>query len=515
MREPGKSKRPSVLRRFRSACASLGQDRDGSALFYTTISLPVLIGFALLAIDGSRIMNLHSSLQHAADALALTGAGELDRAPGACTRAELAMANLVENDQHFGDAGTATITIDDVSWRFLETIPANDADPILETMEVSPQDPCDANSAARARFIEVTIEPQNFTTFFPATFVGAASNTAATSAVAVAGFDLAVCKVQPLFMCNPFEPAGNTDIHRSIELFDHIADRAKRRRQIEFKKHAGGTAQWSPGNFGFLEADLGPGANALGQAIATVNPPACFIQNGVTTQTGSVAALNAAFNVRFDRYHGNYSANNPNYPPAPNVRKGYSPNSCPNNASPTEPPNMSLPRDACFNGGPCAVGDRIGMGDWDQNNDGVPEFGAYWTTNFGLTLPPADENGLLFSDTNLPTRYEIYMYEIENNLLGAPPLGATAEEHGAPYCHVNAASSNDPDRRIIHGALLNCLAVELGPGKEGPHVAVAFGRFFMTEPMDSVQDSLWVELADIVSAGQANDVARDLVQLYR
>jgi hypothetical protein len=64
-----------------------------------------LIGFAVLAIDGSRLMNLNSTLQHAADGLALAAAGELDRKPDACDRAVRALENLVENNQMFGDLG--------------------------------------------------------------------------------------------------------------------------------------------------------------------------------------------------------------------------------------------------------------------------------------------------------------------------------------------------------------------------------------------------------------------------
>jgi Flp pilus assembly protein TadG len=40
------------------------------------LALPVLFGFAMLAIDGGRFFNLQTSLQAAADALALAGAAE-------------------------------------------------------------------------------------------------------------------------------------------------------------------------------------------------------------------------------------------------------------------------------------------------------------------------------------------------------------------------------------------------------------------------------------------------------
>ena len=64
-------------------------------LVYVTLLLPVLIGTAVLAIDAARLSNLQTFLQNGADALALTGAAELDRKPTAITRANAAMASLV------------------------------------------------------------------------------------------------------------------------------------------------------------------------------------------------------------------------------------------------------------------------------------------------------------------------------------------------------------------------------------------------------------------------------------
>lgn len=512
MREPGKS-RKSSWRRVRSAWAGLGRDRDGSALLYVTLSLPVLIGFAVLAIDGSRLMNLNSSLQQAADALALAGAGELDRFDDSCTRAVTAMTNLVDNDQRFGEAGLDTITIDDVSWRFLSELPVNDSDPIPSSMVVD----CDANPDS-ARFVEVTVDPQDFSTIFPTSFL-AGSDTVATDATAVAGFHLAVCKFTPMFICNPLEPDNNTDPLRSIEIYDHLADRALRRRQIEFKKHDGGSSQWSPGNYGYLQSAIGPGANALGESIASIDPFACFTQDGLYTKPGNTAVTRNAFNVRFDLYQGSYSRNNPNYRPALNVRKGYKvppkQNGTPGNPcsavkpDPAEPASFrELTRDSCFADDSCNTDfyARVGGGDWD--------FDGYWLTNFGATTKPVDEDGVPFSNDNRPTRYEIYRYEIDNNLLNTDSAGG---EDGVPRCHNNAGAANDePDRRLIYNAIMNCKASPISSGNSGgPYTAVAFGQFFITETMTGPNDSLWVELMGLVDPAVDSSVARDLVQLYR
>ena len=50
---------------------AIGYDQITTGAGYTQSTFYGLIGFALLAIDGSRFMNLHSSLQHAADVVGL------------------------------------------------------------------------------------------------------------------------------------------------------------------------------------------------------------------------------------------------------------------------------------------------------------------------------------------------------------------------------------------------------------------------------------------------------------
>ena len=80
---------------------SLRADQSGMAFIYVTAMLPVIIGFALLAIDASRVYVLNSSLQHGADAIALAMAAELDHTSDTKTRAERAANNLVSNPATF------------------------------------------------------------------------------------------------------------------------------------------------------------------------------------------------------------------------------------------------------------------------------------------------------------------------------------------------------------------------------------------------------------------------------
>lgn len=57
---------------------ALWADTDGVILPYVTVMLVVIIGVAVLALDGARFMYLQTELQNGADSLALSAAAELD-----------------------------------------------------------------------------------------------------------------------------------------------------------------------------------------------------------------------------------------------------------------------------------------------------------------------------------------------------------------------------------------------------------------------------------------------------
>lgn len=487
MREPETSTK-SAWRRVRSASVVFGRDRDGGALLYTTLSLPVLIGFALLAIDGSRLMNLNTSLQQAADGLALAAAGELDRRPDACARAERVLEDLVKNEQRFGDAGAVPIELEDVDWRFLSELPSSDKDPIPDSMVV---DPCDEDSAAGVRYIEVTVDPQNFTTVIPASFLGG-SNTTNTDATAVAGFDAAVCEFTPLFICNPWDKP----ITEVIEDGDNVG------KQVKFHMVPPGCGEGcevTPGSFGLLETATGGKTPDIKLQLATADPDACFIQNSVTTKPG-ISGVGDWLNVRFDLYNKDAKLNNPvNYPdekfgPAANVRKGYKGNTC-EILEPAEEgdPITKLGRDQTWPGG-----GFLGSGDWN-----VIE---YWQANFG-TLPP---NGWTNDEPNRPSRYEVYQYELENY----DTLVAAGTESGAPVCRTPVTTT---DRRILYAAVLDCSEGAVQGKYTGQ--AEGFVEMFITEPAgqesESGPETIWVEITDLVDPGNSTAVARDRVQLYR
>ena len=94
--ERSAASRPMAMKardRLARRASALWRDTNGLMAPYVAVMLPVLVGFALLALDGSRRMSLQTQMQAAADSLALAGARELNKEAGAESRAISAMAN--------------------------------------------------------------------------------------------------------------------------------------------------------------------------------------------------------------------------------------------------------------------------------------------------------------------------------------------------------------------------------------------------------------------------------------
>lgn len=498
--------------------AGLRRDESGMALIYVTMMLPVIIGFSLLAVDVSRVSVLQSSLQHGADAIALAMAAELDRGSDAITRADRARDNLISNPALFTDS-YSSVDKDTIDRVFLSALPASDADPITSTYETT--------NPALARFVKVTVHAAVYDTIFPASFINAV-NSVSADATAVAGMDPGACNVVPMFICNPLEPSTNTDPYRITELLAHVSSPSDRRRLFELKAFANTQSQFSPGNFGYLDVNLGKGgARGLNEAISQAVPGSCVTLNGMKTKAGNTAVTNDAFNVRFDMYGGNFKKDDAAIRPSRNTRKSWVPAKSGNNVecSPSEvtdlytggysltklPPAMGFPRDSCMVSGTCGAGfgGRRGNGDWNGM------FDLYMTTNFGTNKEvwPKKSDGSAFAASDLPSRYDVYRAEIAQDKV--KNTGSMAD----PKCYNNTATvPNDmPDRRLIFAAIANCTAAPIGSGSTTINAA-AFGQFFLTEPVSS-QGSVYAELVNILKPGSGSGtngaLVTDNVQLYR
>jgi Flp pilus assembly protein TadG len=502
----------AIVTRVKDFAREFWADTSGIVLPYVTIMLVVIVGVSVLAVDGARMTSLQTQLQKAADALALAAARELDGRNDAFTRADAALANLVNTT--LPGMGNANVEVE--SHRFLRNLPALDTSPITSGNVTA--------VPAQGRYIEVVVRPVDLPTLLPAGFFGGATSVRA-GASAVAGTSDVACEITPMYICNPFEQAGDDYDAATQRLLDAVADPATKRRLIKLRNDPGGSQL--PGNYGFLNAPLGNGFDKVRDAIAKIRSPVCLRQRGVDFQTGfGGGAIAPAFNVRHDVYDAsmNSNKNDPDYAPALNVRKGYWLNNGSNwcNASAPSPGDpeydkvMELPCDGDMGGRACNVdpGGPLGDGNWN--------FEAYWNQNHpGVSAP----NGWSNDAANRPSRYQVYQYEIAqgsgpggindaSDPLASPPT-PNPQEIGAPRCNTNTPPASI-DRRVLYVAVINCQALGLGGGSQNNVPVAAFGKIFMSKPVDGPTGDILGEIVELAGPGTGNENKFDRqVQLYR
>ncbi|QKC98664.1 pilus assembly protein TadG-related protein [Mesorhizobium sp. NZP2298] len=484
------------------------RDQRGIALILVSITLPAIIGFSLLAIDMSRVNNLHNDLQKGADALALAGAAELDGTSDAITRADRALATLVANKYTFSTSGPPqTLAAAGVTRRYLKSLPTSDNLPIAAANVITDE----VTDAPLARYVEIKVTPVGFAAIFPASYLtgNSASNGFNVGATAVAGFTSSVCDYTPVFMCNPYE---DTSITGGVTLEQAAQSRQYRRRQIILR----GDGSYAPGNFAFLSSPFGNGANELEKMLADSKPQNCYSRDGVNTEPGQNAGpVENGINSRFGINSSSYSDG-----PAVNVRKGaqnwdqyVTSNKVNYETDATK--GVGLERDSCQIAGNCTLmGGRMGAGDWN--------FARYWSVNHPGRAVPAALSG---TGADLPTRYEVYRYEIDpdgNPLTNDSIVGdaAVGGEKGTPPVAAGTPITT-VDRRLLYGAILDCNALQAsGVNFKGRATGIPvrrFGSFFVTEPIKDGKN-IYVELVDITGKGgrgTLDNFLRDEAQLYR
>jgi hypothetical protein len=520
----------TLMKKCRAALYAFVADTEGVILPYVTIMLTVIVGTAVLAVDGARFMSLQSQMQKAADSLALAGAAELDQLSSSITRATGAINNIVTNGTPNG-LGSQNVQVTQI--RFLGSLPASDADAITSTEVLCTSPTCSAADARAARYVEVTAQPVTLTAVL-ARFFGTNSVTTGASAVAGRGQEV-VCGVPPVFICNPYETAGMTNNEATEALLTAVATPAMGRKQIRMN-----ASKTGPGQFGWLvPPDNCTGASCLGNWIGLTHPVACY-KRTVSLNTGEKTSANAGFNVRFDLYEGGSPLNAPSsdYAPGTNVRKGFEPKSSgggnrwcqptPAAAYYTNTTIRGLPLDSNLNSDTTAT---MGNGDWNCAD--------YWDINHkraGGAYTFARPSGCTANATI--SRYEVYRTEIANDLLGKASGDDWSGDHvqnldghfgggeaGGPYCAAGSGVSGvdvttgDTDRRLIFAALVNCLAN--GPFPSGANATnvptLGFGKFFMTQPVGADGDPTRPLYVEFVGLASLDDGVTQLipVQLYR
>ena len=508
---------------MRRPWTKLKRDERGAVAATVALSLVALIATGGIAFDYARLATLDTELQNAADQAALAGASQLDGQPNAVNRAVAAAQSLLTNQTLTGNdtCGTTIETGITNSACAANTSGSsariyfftNKADAEADTNGV------DAASAvnATARFIKVQVVARK-ANYALTPIVGALSS-GNIGAEAVAGLGSSICKEPPVMMCNP-----NTD----PAVFNINDFKGKGFNLIA--KGPGGA--YAPGNFGFL--DVGAGASDLGKLIAYGSLGyKCVAVTQPTTEPGSMASVINDFNTRFDIFESGDPINcydNSLCPPSLNSRKDlvYKTGSSPSktqcgiagsgpgskgwtvSASPyrpasaavlpttTTPDAMGYPRDLCHaisKSGSCtgSVDGRIGTGDWDID--------AYWRTNHATGtgaavggLYPTSLNSTIIASSGIPmpagrtypTRYMVYLWEMNNAAQQLPTTGRSVSgvgiEYGQPHCRPGLTGSTptttNPDRRIIPIAVVNCTGLN-GKAAVNP---IDFVDGFLVEP---------------------------------
>jgi len=486
-------------------------DTDGIILPYVTVMLVVIVGVAVLALDGSRYMSLQTQLQNGADALALAGAAELDRTPTAIERAKQAIGvrcevhnstcqpledghSLVSNWSLFGSGSDRAVRVAGI--RFLRSLPVRDSDPILPGNLTS--DP------TQAAFVEVAVKPIGLLTILPASIFGG-SNLLTVGAQAVAGFDQVVCDFTPMFVCNPFETPGMTYQQATTALVNASHDSASQRRLIRLAGTQEKTVAFGRGDFGYITPTTGSlptnfcgpmAGGGLGQAMAASRPPTCLRLSGVDLQPGNDQVAMDGLNTRFDIYANGFDSCMENYVADVNVRKGYitvgNSNWCDAKPSGNNWPianqfaaalpvdrNMILTNeddeqteDQDSQGQPTQRQARvlnptvaIGNGTWDCA--GYWKMAHFAGPGRDLAPPGCTEAATI-------SRYSVYQYEF-NYISDRSP----GQEIGAPQCNPLGIKN----RRVLNAAIINCGSSPVPVRRNARDVPVAgFGKFFLTVP---------------------------------
>ena len=472
------------------------QDEQGTMLAMWGVSFVVVFGLVAMSFDLGRVGITRSELQSYADSVALAAAGELDGQNDSITRATAAAANLITDSKTYG-SGTDTLSgASAYTLTFYEELPASDTSGFGAT----------TNDPLEARYARVVVNTSTVQATFGTAFSALTGNPGIdedADASAVAGFTQYACDVTPLMFCLP-SPSYKAD--------DNIGS------MINLRSGGNGAA-WGPGDFGFLDPskvkvdDDGPCAGKSGVqldacllgAIGSITQ--CFDQRGVDIEPGQKVGIeDAIFNVRFDIYKAvmNGKKNDADYAPAPNVIKGIVPQgggSCIGNNEDISPDTLGMPRDDCFGSGTCG---RYGDGTWTAGRV------DYVNANYGGLDPHPSAN----------TRYEYYLEEIDA-ASGGDILSGLAET-GRPICSPHV--SNDPDRRVVIAAGIDCDAYAIGGAATNVPVQEFF-KIFLTEPVgdDGLSPpklDIWGEIVGSAGGpgagtGGTGGIFRDVVQLYR
>jgi Flp pilus assembly protein TadG len=534
-------------------------DSAATAALYA-LALPALVAVTGIGFDYARIASMDSELQNAADQAALAGATQLDQSPGSMQRAvNAARGGLVSNFTYFANDGAGTaVTVPDTNVYFYQTRAHAEAD-------TDRLDRTDAvNNDPKAEYIRVVVATR--TAEYALTPVVGAFSGDIIDAQAVAGVGAALCRSPPLMVCNPQETPGNLSFNPdNFKGFGLLA------------KGGSSGGFWSPGNFGYLDTIQGGGTGTpeLRKAMGWDSPIGNCISkaanDSVDTSPGNKTDVADSLNTRFDIYNGDVSCPTGGKCPASinsvkdvmhpagdgcsltnaggaskngwqeTSRKRYLPlSNSPLDLSRPEniPDSMGHPRDICH----ATATNRCSGGSF---GDGVWDIDAYFATHYiksdGTRWFKADftEVGdipdVQPKFTTSSTRYEVYLWEIENSqktitdtsgrttvVLGQRTSG-TLTSYGAPKCSPLKTyggvgivpSVTVADRRRLSLAVVNCVAEGVRGNSKSVPVQEFMDVFLVQPSIDrnyTSKDEIYLEIIGRTKSGSAGETAGTVVR---
>jgi Flp pilus assembly protein TadG len=507
---------------MRRSVRSLWRNSEGSVAPTVALSLVALIAAGGVAFDYAQLAEMDTELQQAADQAALAAATQLDGKANAITRAQAAAQNLVTNVTKFADDGGGS-AVGGMTFTFYSSYDQG-ADTYGTVVT-----PGAAGADASAKVVKVTIGSRT-ARYALTPIVGAISGSSTANATASVGN--AICKTPPVMMCNPDEPAGNSN-----EDLAYNPVRGQGLRLIT------GDAT-VPGNFGWLEAAIGNGAPALaGELGYNVPIGECQPSSGVSTKTGMDTSVLKALNTRFDVYENGNSTCPSQYggtcSPSTNTRKDVvcKPNNTNTGCNPdkwndaakayrpttptallpaNDPDFMGYPHDLCH-----AV--KISSMTCGVKGDGIWDRDAYFRVNYAGTTNWQALTGLPAN----ASRWDVYSWELTHRsmtvagkLVGidAPLVKGNEAAFSFPVSQPPgvAASASQADRRRIAAAVLNCQALNIHGKTTNVPVPTWLDLFLVEPSLDrgsganafTDKKDVYVEIIGTTTASSANLVIR-------
>lgn len=497
------------------------RSQRGYVLILTLLFMPIFIGIALLVIDVARASNAQQDHQAAADALALAGGRELNGRADSITRARTRMREIVNTISFVKLGPDQVIEYDPASTPpptnstqyatyfvvyFLKDIPPSDDTPITTTWLNANK----TTNGTEAKYVYVGSRTTGVLSLFFDPVAGGGSNYA-VGAIAVGTLKRLTCEPAPIFICNPYGVAGTSSTTSANSL--SAAHTAGDLYGKMFKFPTKPAQNPVSGNIGYLDIE-GMSTKDVAEALAGFRT--CVTTNNkVNLKPGSVDPAFNGFNTRFDIVNtsilGGMFDEDTIYPPAENVRKGWDEGICvePGAARTnfTNFPRFS-DNEPKPSGSTSVEFSNMNGGVWNFNKTVTVEVGkgsnkttytwpAYWSTLYPGVTAPASR---FPSKMSVPSRYDVYRYEIDNDLLAAKKSG----DDGIASCIAAPTPSNE-DRRTMLAAVMHC--PDLKGGAETSLVPQMYARLFLVSPVfpssnsnpkyDWGSSTLDVEIVDI------------------